>query len=158
MTPHDTMAVIEYAVGTIDRSIAETSMTESDMVDIIGTLDAAIRRLRDMRNGLMTETPAGVAGAAWRTVEARSAKRSYSDTAILSTLMDRHGGMIDALHAALASGALRLSWQWSGLRKLFAADDLPLVVVPHEIGDGDEPHVGEMWETSVRVEPVVVAS
>lgn len=160
---HPTVEAIRDAVDTIKYVTAHNPMDDTGMVDVAGELRAAARTITDLARSLESEMPdATIAGDTWQTKVARSARRTYNESAIIATLSDAYGtdGPGDALMWALRDGAAKLSWSWSGLRKTFDRFDRPLTIAAHEIGDGDidddgtVPHVGEVWESRITFEPV----
>lgn len=137
------------------KSLTETLLSEppaADQIpDVVADLQTAERTLAECRRMLISEVSEPVAGSTHRIVESRSAKRSFNDSAILSAFW--RGDVNDTLHYLIGEDVVRLSWRWTPLRALAAKDDVMLSVAHHEIGDGDEAMVGEVWTSDYRVEP-----
>ena len=79
-------------------------------------------------------------------VEARKATRTYNDSALL------HSFWVDdlnsTLHSLMEHDVVRLSWQWSKLQAEANRRDVSLRIAKHEVADGDDEHVGELWATA----------
>jgi len=129
--------------------VAETIKSDppANPADVVGDLQRAERVLRDVRLMLLSEVSEPQAGDDWRIVQARSAKRSYNTSGLLAAF-----GGFAALPGLVAEDVVRVSWNWSKLRQAATREDIPLVVVGHEIGDGDDALVGENWTSQWRVE------
>jgi hypothetical protein len=129
-----------------------------ELVDTVGELDRLITRLRDYRSRLISEVASGDTGQTYRAVESRSATRSYNTGLLLLDVMRRLPAGADLSHAVgylREADALRLSWRWTELQRVARDLDLTLSIAKHQIEDGDpSAHVGEVWGSTVRVEPI----
>ena len=133
---------------TLADTITNSPPSDEDTPDVIADLHHAEKTLANLRRSLLSELPGPVAGQHFRIVEKRTASRSYNDSGIIAA-----AGGLDALPALVASDVARLTWQWGKLRTWFQKHDLPLVVVGHEIGDGDTGGlVGELWTAKLDYE------
>ena len=136
---------IEHSV----RELARTAQTEGpETADIIGRVRAIETKLAEYRRSLVSELPEPTVGAAYKVTPRIVIDRSYSLSSILGTAASvSNGDPFQALMYLIRNDAVRVSPQWSALRKFFVAHDLELRVVGHEIVDDgtmDGPHVGEV--------------
>ena len=167
-TTVETFTEIEHAIDTIRLAVANTPMDDATAVDMAGELRSVANRVTAMARNIESEIPddAVIAGSRWQTKVGRSASRTYNESAILAALSTAYGttSIGDVLHAAANDGAIKLSWSWTAIRKLFDQLNIPLTTVPHEVGDGQVetsvdgevvvPHVGEVWKWRTTFEPV----
>lgn len=121
--------------------------SESEVADIIADLAAAERDLATFRRALLAELSGPVDGKAHRIVESRQAKRSYNTSGLLSAF-----GGYSALPTLVAQDVVRIEWQWTKLQRAAQQFDVTLIVAQHEIDDGDEALVGEVWSSRYTVE------
>lgn len=121
--------------------------------DELGRLDRAIRTLTAIKRSSLAELEEPKTGAEYRVVTTNAAKRSYNTAAIISRF-DRKNWTLNDL---LREGAASLSWNWTKLRRVANLADLTLVIASHEVeddGDIDGEMVGEVWQSSYRIEGV----
>jgi len=140
----DTLSIVESTTADLIRLPVPLEAT----ADVAGRVRKLERDLADFRRGLVAETGPQT-GLEYRLVEARSASRTYNTAAILH---DHNPDLWAGLLNLKDEGAVRLSWQWSRLVKVFGDE---LRVARHEIeddGDLGGPHVGEVWASTVRLE------
>jgi hypothetical protein len=142
------------AVSVVVSAVVPGAM----LVDTVGELDRIITRLKDHRASLMSEVAPGDIGAAYWAAESRSATRSYNTDLLLLDVMRRLPAGADLSHAVgylREADALRLSWRWTELQRVARDLDLTLSIAKHQIEGGDPAaHVGEVWGSTVRVEPI----
>ena len=141
-------------MDTIDQiqKLADGLYPTSDP-DELGRLDRAIRSLTEIKRTSLAELEAPVDGKEYKVTESRSAKRSYNSAAIIASLSRADIGVKDILN----SDAARLSWRWTELKRLFNQANLPLTTIGHEVedlGEIDEPHVGEVWESYYQIKGI----
>lgn len=142
------MRAQEWA-STLAQTIRNEPPADDQLADVIADLQSAERTLADVRRMLMSEVTGPLSGREYRLVESRTAKRSYNTSGLLSQF-----GGFEALPRLVARDVIRISWQWSKLRRELEQADLPLTLAQHEITDGDpEALVGEVWESQFKVEP-----
>lgn len=142
------MRAEEWARG-LAETIRNEGVADDQLADTVGDLRAAERVLADVRRMLMSELTGPVVGERAEVTESRSAKRSYNTSGLLSAF-----GGFDALPRLVSQDVVRVSWQWSNLRRVAAAEDVTLSVASHEIEDGDtEALIGEVWESKYEVKP-----
>lgn len=134
------------------RNLTDTILNDppslEETPDVVADLERAAKILNETRRMLMSEVTAPVEGREFKIKEARSAKRSYNTSGLLSAF-----GGYSALPELVAKDVVRISWQWSNLRREATARDIPLVIEAHEISDGDDSLVGEVWASSWTVTP-----
>lgn len=152
-TPFQNMVKVQDAVQ--DLIAGEWPSDDGEVADLTGLVRAEEVRLADFRRLLLSESqPAS--GSAYKIVESRSAKRTYNTGRILSDFMAADDtDMLTTLFELMRSGALKLTWGWTKLKGEFEKRDVSMVTASHEIEDGanlDDPHIGEVWEKSTRVE------
>lgn len=135
--------------NSLSDTIRKNPPSDAELPDVIADIQHAERVLRGLRQTLMSEVSGPLVGKEWRLVESRSARRSYNTSGILSTL-----GGYSVLPDLVSADAVRLQWQWTKLRNYFQREDKPLVITGHEIEDGDDALVGEVWSSSFKPEPL----
>lgn len=148
--------VLVIPVSVAAFGLSQEVVPESELLDVIGDTEVVIRMLQDLVGMLKSELPAKTTTARYKESGGRSAKRSYNTDRILGRLASGlDGGLFGALRHAVEQDALRLTWRWTELKRLYETLDLPMTVVRHEIADGDpDADVGEVWTDHTKVEAV----
>lgn len=129
-----------------------------EAADAFGAVRRAEVELAGWRRSLLSEQDEPVEGDGYRIIEDRKATRSYALTPIMRSMMDQDSTTdgYRVLRELLASGAVKLTFSWTKLGKLFARKGITLVTANHEIedqGEIDGPHVGQVWSSNWRVVP-----
>ena len=137
----------------ITREVIRRPVPESETADTAGRLRHVEKQLADHRRAITDEVGA-CDGTMYRLAESRYAERSFNMSAILLALVDHYGDLASALRALIDSGAADLRFRYTTLAKLFAQNGIELRRAPHEVGDGDEQHVGEVWKSRINIEAV----
>jgi hypothetical protein len=149
MTFDELIDVVEVDVS----SLAKAPMPEPGAdVDAVGRLRTVRDRLSKVIAGLEAEMDPSSVGDEYRQVEQRRAKRSYNT----ARLIDAFGEAGLSMQQLIRDDVLRLSWQWTPLRRVASQAGVTLAITPNEVlddGDLDGPMVGEVWSTSYKVEP-----
>jgi len=121
-------------------------------VDVLGEIREVEKGLANLRLKTAVEISAGTKGDDWVMNQGRECTRSYNNDALFATFMKAYGdGRDDATLVAtildlVDAGALSFKWNWTKLNELAERLDVSLQIAKHEIADGDEEHVGELWK------------
>jgi predicted NAD/FAD-binding protein len=144
--------------STVSDAVSAAVVPGGELVDTVGELDRLITQLRDYRALLMSEIASGDTGQTYRAIESRSATRSYNTDKLLLDVMRRLSAAADLSHAVgylREADAVRLTWRWTELQRVARDLDLTLSIAKHQIEGGDPAtHIGEVWGSTVRVEPI----
>lgn len=136
----------------LERAAAELKLPpHSHEADWLGRLDRVIRHLRDLRADVIAEMDGPSEGDKYRVTESRRADRSYNTAALLASFAEAGWDTKDVID----SGAAKLTWRWTQLRKALSDAGRPVMVAAREVedlGDLDEPPIGEVWKSAYRVE------
>jgi hypothetical protein len=133
--------------------LSDWPIPEIDSVDTVGAIKEVERQLVGLRRRLVAEMDGTETGDTYQAVESRSAKRSYNTDGLLAAFGEGIADMY-GLHKLIDAGAVRLTWQWTGLNRLADEYDVTLRVAKHEIADGDpDALIGEVWTRRVDVKP-----
>lgn len=119
-------------VDEVIDALAEVKLAESG--------GAAARRLGQ------AEIEHGDKGSRFRVVIPRQAERSYNTGRLVTKVAEAKGiSPLRAITYLINADILRVNWQFTKLKQLMNELDLPLTTVPHEITDGDNADIGEVW-------------
>lgn len=145
------------ALETVRRVVLEplkaAPIPDDAVPDLVADLQAAERELASFRRSLIDEAPGPVEGELWKLVETRKADRYYNESALLRDLTPEGGYVPETLMRLVAKGVVKLSWQWRKLQKEADEQNMTLAIAKHEVADGDEAHVGEVWSTKLEPKP-----
>lgn len=132
---------------------------EEEIVDALGTIRSIEVGLADVRKMGASEIEPGAAGHRFRFEQSQSAKRSYNTQGLLAKFMaasDRD--LISTLRMLMEEDVVRVSWQYTNLKKAARKWGVSLTTAHDEIQDGDpNADIGEVWKHGypkyVAVEP-----
>lgn len=149
--------VIRSSLSTLRSDIKAAIANAPDdpaLVDVLGLVRHAEIQLADLRKTAASELPEGtIEGKAYVYQQSRVAKRSFNLSRLFVKIWDalENGDIpitlngIDVIAYLVKHKVIKLSWSWTNLKKLAEQLDLPLTVAQHEITEGDEADVGEVW-------------
>lgn len=139
-------------MDALERAAADLELPPiGGEADWLGRLNKVMADLNVQKKAVLSELDGPVEGDGYKVFETRWTKRSYSTAPILSDF-GRQGWDLRDL---LAAGAVKLAWQWTGLRRAAQEAGVALTVAPHEIEDDGEiisSHVGEVAQTRWKVD------
>jgi hypothetical protein len=151
----DYLTELESAAYRLTR----TAIPDDQIADVAGRVQHVERTLAQFRRLLLAEQDQPVTGSEYAIKSGgRTATRSYSLGAIAYSLMGATGWtFLEAFNELIEQQAVKVTFGWQRLQKVFDDRDLTMRIAKHEIsddGDVDGPHVGETW---VKKPMVVVA-
>lgn len=156
-------ATARAALTSVETAVARlrsTAIPYEYTPDAAGRIRKMETDLADIRRGLEAEASGPMEGTEYRIVTTRSATRTFNTGRILVDYANAEGSdLLLALWKLREEGALRITWLWSRLEKVFMQHDLELRKVGHELtpledGDLDAPHVGEVWTEKTTREAI----
>jgi hypothetical protein len=130
---------------------------EASLIDFAASLKGLEQHFGKERRLIESEIPSDFGpgktigeGTVTTATAGRSATRTYNLYAILADA--QAAGL--TIYDLIEEDALRVTGQWSNLKRVFADADLTLRIAPHEVANGSEPdeengkppHVGEVWK------------
>lgn len=117
-----------------------------EYIDALAEINDAEKGLGSLRRRSSKEASNGDHGTSWAIKVGRKCVRSYNNMSLIVKFADAMNvTVMQAMGQLIASKALRLSWQWTALKKEANEYNVTLAVAHHEILDGDEADVGEVW-------------
>lgn len=130
---------------------------EEDTPDAAGRGRALENKLAGWRRGMVVELPSTTKGEKYKVVVGRKCDRSYSIAPVVTALGDKYpdDNNFELLMRLITSQAVKLTWSWTYIKRMFEREDMELRIVSHEIlddGDPDGPHVGEVWTNTQAIE------
>lgn len=141
-------------VRELCTQVKKAAPSDVELVDRVGQLGEIIDDLNTTKRMWLSEVAPGALGESYRAYESRPVSRSYNTDGILAAVQGDRGAW-GAFQYLLRKDAVRLQWRWTQLKSVFNALDVPLVVVGHEIEDGDPAAlVGEVPQPRTVIEPV----
>ena len=150
----DALGVFEYAMRSAIRQLREAPISDGELPDAIASVKAIEGELADLRKAYLAEAPGPLDGRNFRLVERASAKRTYNPDAIIGAFIESGVRVWDVVSYLMARDAVRLTWRWTELKKVFAEQGVTLKTAGHEIAPGEETgeHVGEVWTRNLYLE------
>ncbi|HHH27368.1 MAG TPA: hypothetical protein ENK57_03320 [Polyangiaceae bacterium] len=127
----------------------ELEAGDEHLPDLVAVLRRVETELAERRRGILAELDPNVDrldGERFTLEVPRRAVRSFNTAAIMTALQTAGVTLLDAV----AADAVRLTWRWTPLRRLFRDAGIEMRVAPREVSDlegPDAPHVGEVWTT-----------
>ena len=119
----------------------------NEIVDALAEIREVERKLADQRRLAASEVEGHTTGVNWKVEIPRKADRTFNFATILPKFADAmDASLIAALRALVDSGALKLSWSITALKKLAYNNGVTLIEAPREITDGDPEDVGVVWK------------
>jgi len=156
----DVLASLDYLTD-IEAStsvLVKTAVPDELVADVAGRVQHVERTLGQFRRNLLAEQDVDVDGREYGLRSGgRVATRSYNLAAITYSLIDEQTDIttfMEALNELISQQAVKLTFGWQRLQKVFQDHDVMLRVAHHEIsddGDVDGPHVGEVWSEKPMV-------
>lgn len=144
-------AALETATEVV-RGYKAVQIPDGILPDVIADLRAAEETLAEYRKALVAEAPGPTVGQDFELKERRRAKRSYNPSRILAAFAQEGESIGDTIRRLDREGVVTLSWSWSRLRQAADRHDVSLDIAQHEIEDGDEAMVGEVWQSYLATE------
>lgn len=156
---------VEDCLDRIDNwpSVAKGALTLAQgterFVDVLGQLNKSAGQVSSIRRRFQAEVEDGEHGELYLLKRGRQAKRTYNLSGILLKFQEKwqHVTVLVTLMRLIEEDVIRISFQWTNLRKLAADYDVPLSIVNNrkvESGDPDY-DVGEEWfDSSPSYEPL----
>ena len=137
-----------------------TPENPGDVADLLGELRFIERLINDWIKGLIAETD-DAKGTGYQIATKRSCKRTFNLPRILADVAAANNFTIaDALSVLKRRDAIRMTGQWTNIKRAFEAFDIDLLIGKRDVTDGDldAPHVGEDWGESRNVEAIKVGN
>ena len=140
---------------TSARTLRVNAPDEANLIDLAGALKSIEQFCGRERRLIESEIPADpgpgtveAQGAVTTATAGRTAKRSFNIYAIIADA--QANGL--TIYDLIDEDALRVTGQWTNLKRVFHNAMIALAIAPHEIDntmDGDDAkfHVGERWVT-----------
>lgn len=148
----DVLASLDYLtdIEASTSRLVKTAVPDELVADVAGRVQHVERTLGSFRRNLLAEQDVETNGAEYGIRSGgRVATRTYNLGAIAYSLMEESGwSFMEALNELIDQGAVKLTFGWQRLQKVFQDHDVTLRVAHHEIeddGDVDGAHVGETW-------------
>ena len=150
----DVLASLDYLTDMEASAsrLTRTAVPDDLVADVAGRCQHVERTLAQFRRNLLAEQDTEVDGREYGIRSGgRTAARTYNLAAIAHSLIDERTDIttfMEALTELIDQQAVKLSFGWQRLQKVFQDHDVTLRVAHHEIeddGDVDGPHVGEVW-------------
>ncbi len=132
-------------------NIAKEAILEADgtqLVDVLGDINATATKLGAVKRSAAAEVVDGEQGVRWRYSQSMAGKRSYNTNGLLSTISSQlgHRTLQETLMFLMSEDVIRVTWQWSPLKKLVREHNLVLRMARREVEDGDPDFdYGEYW-------------
>jgi hypothetical protein len=120
-----------------------------ELIDILAEINSVEQQLGKLRRSHQAELVNNEGGDEWEVKTSRSATRSYNNPRlILKAAEALKAKPLKAMAMLVAADVLKLNWQWKKLQQFVAENDITIQIAQHEISEGDEADVGEVWTTS----------
>ena len=151
----DTRTVLVERAQRAVKDIADLGLTgldDGDLVDLVYDLRRLERRIAGTRRDFETELPDQAEGRQARTWMASNGYQySFNHERIVADTIDATASAFEAFRLLVDTGVMKFSDRITSVEALYLQLDLPLVVVRHEIEDGDpEAHVGKYPKPATR--------
>ncbi len=148
----DYLTELESAAYRLTR----TAIPDEQIADVAGRTQHVERTLSQFRRLLLAEQDTPVTGSEYAIKSGgRTATRTYSLGSIAYSLMQGTGWtFLEALNELIEQQAVKVTFGWQRLQKVFDDHDVTMRIAKHEItddGDVDGPHVGEAWSDKPMV-------
>jgi len=147
MTFADTLDALGKYPSAVKKAIMQAEGTE-DLVDLLAVLRSNRSKVWDYYKQGSSELETGDTGHQYTVKVSKAATRSYNTSSLLlkfGTAFNKP--MLETLKILMAHEVITISWSWTNLKKTIRLYDIPMVIVQHEITDGDpDADVGEVWK------------
>lgn len=118
-----------------------------ELIDILAEINETEKALGKLRRGSQAELEKGDTGEEWYVEIPRKCDRSYNDAALLTLIADAMDiGLLQVLGFLRERGVLSFTWRWTPLKELIQELGLTVTIVQHELEDGADGHIGEVWK------------
>lgn len=150
----EVLAELDELPARVKQYFLDGGITDEEQADVLGTLNSVVTQLGEIKRTFGSEMEDGTRGSRYRVRVGRRATRSYSNRLLSTLAVD--GDQVAGLYHALASGALKLTWNWSKLQQHAARFNANLSITGHEVlPDDAEADVGVVWgDDSPRYEAI----
>lgn len=124
-----------------------------ELIDILAEINSVERQLGELRRSHQAELVDKEAGEEWEVKTSRSCARSYNNPGLILKAAEALNVTPLRAMALLSMGdpkeaVLKLTWGWRNLQRFASENDVTLTIAPHEIEEGEDADVGEVWTTS----------
>lgn len=147
-------------VQTFPSAVREliASAEGNEHIDALGYIRVAEHQAGIERRKYSSEVEAGEAGEVFVVERRREAKRSYNNASLLMKFAEAlRMTPIQTIGYLVNNNIVSLTWSITNLRNAARDLDVSMTVAQHEITDGDEADIGEVWVDGYpsykRIEP-----
>lgn len=121
--------------------------TEAERIDLLGEINSINAELAELKRMHGAEVQDKDTGEKWAVKRGRTAVRSYNTPKLLARAAnDLNVPLATAIGYLRDADVLRLTWQYTNLKKFVAENDMTISVAQHEVADGDDEDMGEYWK------------
>ena len=134
------------------KSYGLADLDDGELADLVYLLREHERRVASIRKDLETELPDVATGSHARTWMASTGYTySFNNQRLVADTIDKTADAFTAFRLLIDTGVMRFSNRITSVEALYRELDTPLIVVPHEIEEGDpDAHVGKYPKPKIR--------
>ena len=131
----------------VARNLLLAQTDDEGIVDVLGSIRSAEVGLADVRKMGASEIEDGTEGERFAFSQSPVSKKTYNTNSLLAKFtMAWEVSPLEVIRRLVDMDVIRLSWQFTKLKKVARWSSVNLITSNNEILDGDEHDIGRVWK------------